>query len=126
MRAVEALPGALMLTEQYALPEAVDAAVLDLAVGAGQRDLLLEDRDASAVDAEHFEKTIPEALRLRAFGPLAFPFARKRKGARLDLVPGKRHEALILSCCQSYQATASPAILPQSARTCKAHRSVLS
>ena len=80
-----------MLDQQHALPEAVDAAVLELFAGARQLDLLFEYGDAAALDAEDVEEVVPEALRLGALRGLALPLARERDRARLDLVPGQRH-----------------------------------
>jgi hypothetical protein len=59
--------------------------------GAHQLDLLFEYGDAAALDTEHAEEIIPEALRLGRLGGLAFPLAREGERVALDLVPGKRH-----------------------------------
>jgi len=87
-RAFQVLTGALVLDQEHALPECVDASALELAARAGDFDLLFEDRDASAVDAEDIEETVPEALRLRALRALTLPLAGKSEGAVFDLVPG--------------------------------------
>ena len=50
--AVEVLTGALVLDQQCALPEGVDAAMFQLLAGAGELDLLLEAGDALPLDAE--------------------------------------------------------------------------
>lgn len=64
---------ALVLDQQHAFPEGVDAAVLEFLARARHGDLLLENGDALAPDAEHGEKIIPEALRLGALGCLVCP-----------------------------------------------------
>lgn len=96
---IEILTRALVLDEEHALPEQVDASAPELPAGTGDLDLLLEHRNALAVDAEHGEEAVPEALRLGALGALAFPFAREGERARLDLVPGEGHRC---RTCEDY------------------------
>jgi hypothetical protein len=90
-RALQVLARALVLDQQHALPERIDAAMLELAAGAGDFHLLLEDRDPPPVDAEDVEEAVPEALSLGAFRPLALPLAGEPERAVLDLVPGRGH-----------------------------------
>jgi hypothetical protein len=80
-----------MLDQEHALPEPVDAAALQVFAGAHQLDLLFEYGDAAALDPEHGEEIVPEALRLGPLGRLPLPLARESERAALDLVPGQRH-----------------------------------
>jgi hypothetical protein len=82
-----------VLDQQHALPEAVDAALLQRAPGTCHGHLLLEGSDAPALDAEDAEEGVPETLRFGAFRGVLFPLLRKRDGANLDLVPAQRHGA---------------------------------
>ena len=54
-------------------------------------DRHLEAGDAAAMDAEHLEEGIPEALGLGILRRLAFPLLGKGNRAGLDLVPAQRH-----------------------------------
>jgi hypothetical protein len=90
-RAFQIFAGALVLDQEHAFPERVDASAFELAAGAGDFDLFFEDRDASRIDAEDIEETVPEALCLRALQALTLPLAGKSEGTVFDLVPGKGH-----------------------------------
>ena len=89
--AVEVGAAAFVLDQQHAFPEGIDAAVLELFARPRHGDLLLEYGDALALDAEHGEKIVPEALCFGAFGFFVNPPFREFVGAAADFVPGKRH-----------------------------------
>jgi len=79
---LEILASALVLDEKHALPERVNASVLEFLLCPGELDLLLERYDPLAVYAEDVEEGIPEGLR---FGPLALrcpatPWRRRLRG----------------------------------------------
>lgn len=89
--AIEVLICTLVLDQKHPLPERVNAPMPQFFGGSDQLHLLFEDGDAAALDAKHAEEIVPEALRLRTLGCLAFPLAGEGERAALDLVPGKRH-----------------------------------
>ena len=78
---IEALLGTLVLDQQYALPEAVDAALLELLAGARDGHMLLERRNTPPLDAEHMDERVPEALRLGTLGGFVGPLLAEGDGA---------------------------------------------
>jgi hypothetical protein len=77
--AVESLPGALVLNQQHAFPEAVDAALAELFAAPGKIDLL----------REHGEEFAPETLRFGAFRGFLSPAMAELMGAAANFVPGQ-------------------------------------
>lgn len=86
-RSYEVAAGALVLDKQHALPEQVDESVL----AAKLLDRLLESRNLAALDAEHVEEVVVEALRLAFLIGGGRPFVRKSGGAGANFVPRQAH-----------------------------------
>jgi hypothetical protein len=78
---VEILPGALVLNQQQAFPEGVDAALAELFAGPAKIDLL----------REHCEEIAPETLRFGAFRGFLSPAMGILMGAAANFVPGQGH-----------------------------------
>jgi hypothetical protein len=79
--AVESLPGALVLNQQQAFPEAVDAALAELLAAPGRFEPL----------REHGEEIAPETLRFGAFRGFLSPALAKLMDAAANFVPGQGH-----------------------------------
>ncbi len=85
--ATQILAEALVLDQQHAFPEGVDSPMLELVTGARDLHLLFEHGDTLALDAEHGEEFIPEALGLCALRAFAFPAFGEFVRAVADFVP---------------------------------------